>query len=210
MPPRSTNLNAATPRSDGTAIHRVPCESSQLASAPASTAAPATDTLAIGPACSIAESNTNSFPPPAATTASRSFHWNTSGDEPKSAFATATDAFSFSVLGSSAINEFDNGAEPFVVVTYMVPSRPSVGPAAPAIVAPPALNATTVLCGLVRSMAQTASGWLPQPCVVAMYATGPAAAVPAVTISPNARVFAGRNSAGVMLSQPFDTFSACK
>ena len=96
-----------------------------------------------------------------------SFHWTISGDELKSALGTVTDPFSFNVFGSSAITAFDMGDEPAVVATYTVPSRPSVGPAAPAIVAPPALKATTVFCGLARSMAHTASGWLPQPCVVA-------------------------------------------
>src|SRR2546428_3806247 len=110
---------------------------------------------------------------------SLSCHWTTSGDELKLAFATVTDALGFSVFGSSAITEFDNGAEPSVVATYTVPSRPSVRPAVPAIVAPPALKATTVFCGLARSMAHTASGWLPQPCVVAAMATAAAAAAQA-------------------------------
>src|SRR6185503_16877838 len=101
------------PRDEGTAIHRVFCASSQLASAPASYfSPPATAVVAIGPPRSAVPSKRNSFPPPATAIASFSFHGKTSGEDVKFAPATVANAFGFSVVDSSAITWFAGGDEP--------------------------------------------------------------------------------------------------
>src|SRR6185436_18627384 len=110
-------LKVAIARAEGTAIHRVPCASSQLASARVSYLPPGSGAVAIGPPSRCKASKSDTLPLPPTATASPFFHGNTIGDELKSAFGAVADDLSSSVFGLSAISEFDNGADPSVVAT---------------------------------------------------------------------------------------------
>src|SRR5262245_19798461 len=88
LPPSSATLNVTMPREDVTAIHRVFCASSQLASAVDSIfSLAATAVVATGPPVNVVLNRYN-LPPPLAATRSLSFTAKISGDELK--FAPGT------------------------------------------------------------------------------------------------------------------------
>src|SRR5262249_42386434 len=157
--PSSTSVKVTMPCGEGAANQRVPLASVQVDSAPVSNSGVPNDALvATGPLPRDAGSKTRSLPPPATTSASLSFHVNTTGDELKLTPATFAEALRVSVFGSSANTELDSGSFPAVVAMYTVPSRPMAAPSAPAIVAVSTLNAVTGFCALPRSIAHSASG----------------------------------------------------
>src|SRR5215813_3785986 len=110
------SLNVTIPFGAAAATQRTPPASVQLASDPVSKSAAPNDALvAIGPLASDEGSNAYSFPPPATSTASFSFHVNTRGDVLKLTPATFADARCLSVFGSSAKTELDSAADPAAV-----------------------------------------------------------------------------------------------